>query len=69
VFDFLHLGLGKSLFGKDGFGCFQDLVFLERIGRLKEKYGVGSLYDIDVKQEKGVATNIIFNINPNGKAK
>jgi len=42
---------------------------IERIGRLKEKYGVGSLYDIDVKQEKGVATNITFNKNPNGKAK
>jgi len=42
---------------------------IERIGRLKEKYGVGSLYDIDVKQQKGVATKIIFNKNPNGKAK
>jgi len=42
---------------------------IERIGRLKEKYGVGSLYDIEVKQEKGVATKIFFNKNPNGKAK
>jgi transposase len=42
---------------------------IERIGRLKEKYGVGSLYDIEVKQEKEVATKIIFNKNPNGKAK
>jgi hypothetical protein len=42
---------------------------IERIGRLKEKYGVGSLYDIEVKQEKGIATQIIFNKNPNGKAK
>jgi hypothetical protein len=42
---------------------------IERIGRLKEKYGVGSLYDIEVKQQKGVATQIIFNKNPNGKAK
>jgi hypothetical protein len=42
---------------------------IERIGRLKEKYGVGSLYDIDVKHEKGVVTKIIFNKNPNGKAK
>ncbi len=42
---------------------------IERIGRLKEKYGVGSLYDIEVKQEKGVATKIIFSKNPNGKAK
>ena len=42
---------------------------IERIGRLKEKYGVGSLYDIEVKQQKGIATKIIFNKNPNGKAK
>ena len=42
---------------------------IERIGRLKEKYGVGSLYDIEVKQQKGVATKIIFTKNPNGKAK
>ena len=42
---------------------------IERIGRLKEKFGVGSLYDIEVKQEKGVATKIIFTQNANGKAK
>ena len=35
---------------------------IERIGRLKEKYRVGSLYDIDVKQQKGVATKIISTI-------
>ena len=42
---------------------------IERIGRLKEKYGVGSCYDIEVEQEKEVATKIIFSKNPNGKAK
>ena len=44
-------------------------IIRERIGRLKEKYGVGSLYDIEVKQEKGVATEINFNKNLHGKAK
>ena len=42
---------------------------IERIGRLKEKYGVGSCYDIEIEKEKGVATKIIFSKNPNGKAK
>ena len=42
---------------------------IERIGRLKEKYGVGSCYDIEVEQEKGIATKIIFSKNPNGQAK
>lgn len=41
---------------------------IERIGRLKEKYGVGSLYNIEVKHEKGMATEISFVKNPNGKA-
>ena len=42
---------------------------IERIGRLKEKYGVGNLYDIDVKKDKGKASEIIFRKNPNGRAK
>ena len=42
---------------------------IERIGRLKEKYGVGSCYDIEVQQEKGVAGKIIFSKNLHGKAK
>ncbi len=60
-------GINKGLKKKRTHKKYDKII--ERIGRLKEKYGVGSLYDIDVKQQKGVATNIIFNKNPNGKAK
>jgi hypothetical protein len=60
-------GINKGLKKKRTHKKYDKII--ERIGRLKEKYGVGSLYDIEVKQEKGVATNIIFNKNPNGKAK
>jgi hypothetical protein len=60
-------GMNKGLKKKRTHKKYDKII--ERIGRLKEKYGVGSLYDIDVKQEKGVATKIIFNKNPNGKAK
>lgn len=42
---------------------------IERIGRLRERYGVGSLYDIEVREEDGLATEIIFSKNPNGKAR
>ncbi len=42
---------------------------MERIGRLKGKYGVGNLYDIEVKHKKGVTTEINFSKNPNGEAK
>ena len=43
---------------------------IERIGRLKEKYGVGSLYDIEVKQAKRRSPPKLFSDkNPNGKAK
>ena len=31
---------------------------IERIGRLKEKYGVGHFYDIEIAHEKGIALNI-----------
>ncbi len=41
----------------------------ERIGRLKERFGVGSLYDIEVKHSEGVVTKISFRKNPKGKAK
>ncbi|MCP4345475.1 MAG: IS1634 family transposase [Desulfobacterales bacterium] len=41
----------------------------ERIGRLKEKYGVGNLYHIDVRQKEGTVTEIGFRKNPNGEAK
>jgi hypothetical protein len=60
-------GMNKGLKKKRTHKKYDKII--ERIGRLKEKYGVGSLYDIDVKQQKGVATKIIFNKNPNGKAK
>lgn len=60
-------GMNKGLKKKRTHKKYDQII--ERIGRLKEKYGVGSLYDIDVKHEKGVVTKIIFNKNPNGKAK
>jgi hypothetical protein len=60
-------GINKGLKKKRTHKKYDKII--ERIGRLKEKYGVGSLYDIEAKQEKGVATKIIFNKNPNGKAK
>ena len=60
-------GINKGLKKKRTHKKYDKII--ERIGRLKEKYGVGSLYDIEVKQQKGVATKIIFNKNPNGKAK
>jgi hypothetical protein len=42
---------------------------MERIGRFKEKYGVGNLYDIEIKHKKGVTTDINFSKNPTGEAK
>lgn len=42
---------------------------LERIGRLKEKYGVGTFYNITVSRNGDVATTITFDKNPKGKAK
>ena len=60
-------GINKGLKKKRTHKKYDKII--ERIGRLKEKYGVGSLYDIEVKQQKEVATKIIFNKNPNGKAK
>jgi hypothetical protein len=59
-------GINKGLKKKRTHKKYDKII--ERIGRLKEKYGVGSLYDIEVKQQKGVATKIIFTKNPNGKA-
>lgn len=60
-------GINKGLKKKRTHKKYDKII--ERIGRLKEKYSVGSLYDIEVKQQKGVATKIIFSKNPNGKAK
>lgn len=42
---------------------------LERIGRLKEKYKVGNLYDIDVVHNDGIVAKITFAKNEKGKAK
>ncbi len=42
---------------------------VERIGRLKEKCGVGTLYDIEVKEKDGVVTDIEFSKNSKGEAK
>lgn len=37
---------------------------LERIGRLKEQYKVGSLYQINVRKEGEIVTDITFKSNP-----
>ena len=42
---------------------------IERIGRLKERYGVGNLYDIKTEKKDDHATNIKFTKNSKGKAK
>ena len=42
---------------------------MKKIGRLKERHGVGSLYDIEIQQVEGKVTNIEYCKNPSGKAK
>jgi hypothetical protein len=42
---------------------------VERIGRIKERYGVGSLYDIEIQQVEGQVTKIEFRKNPRGNVK
>jgi len=42
---------------------------VERIGRIKERYGVGSLYDIEIRQIEGKVTKIEYRKNPRGKGK
>jgi transposase len=42
---------------------------IERIGRLKERYGVGNLYTIEVKHKEGKATDIQFDKNGNAHKK
>ncbi|NOY70298.1 MAG: IS1634 family transposase [Deltaproteobacteria bacterium] len=44
-------------------------VIVERIGRIKERYGVGNLYDIEIKQVEGKVTTIEYHKNPKGKAR
>jgi len=46
---------------------YQSIV--ERIGRIKERYGVGSLYDIEIREADGEVTGIEYHQNPKGKAK
>ena len=42
---------------------------MERIGRLKERYGVGYLYDIRVEEKEGKVINIVFEKNDQSKIK
>ena len=42
---------------------------IERIGRIKERYGVGSLYNIEIQHDKDKVTKIEYRKNPKGKAK
>ncbi len=42
---------------------------VERIGRIKERYSVGSLYDINVKEINGIVTQIEYSKSPKGEAK
>ena len=42
---------------------------IEKIGRLKERYGIGSLYDIAIESADGKVNQISYDKNPNGKAK
>jgi transposase len=42
---------------------------LERIGRLKERYGVGNLYTVKVTQKDGKATDIQFGKNDQAKTR
>lgn len=42
---------------------------IERIGRLKERYQVGDLYEIKIENKEGNATSVKFTKNPIGKAK
>ena len=42
---------------------------IERIGRLKERYGVGSLYEVNIEQIDGKAVSIKYHKNPYGEAK
>jgi len=42
---------------------------MERIGRLKEKYGLGNCYDIEIEQQDGLVQSITFKKNPTGQSK
>jgi hypothetical protein len=61
--DKIQSALTKSKKGKD-----RDNIS-ERIGRIKEKYKVGNLFNIELFPEKGNVTNLTYSLNPTGKAK
>jgi hypothetical protein len=42
---------------------------VERVGRLKEKYGVGTLYDVEVTNKDGNAIEIVYSKNARGEAR
>jgi pentose-5-phosphate-3-epimerase len=42
---------------------------IEKVSRLKQRYGVGSLYDITIENADGKAKQIDYSKNSNGKAK
>ena len=42
---------------------------LEKIGRLKERYGVGSMYDIKIESSEDKVVSLRFRRNPKGEAK
>ena len=42
---------------------------MERIGRLKQRYGVGNCYDIEIEQEDSLVKSITFKKNPTGQSK
>lgn len=55
--DKIDAGLKKKGARKEyGYVC-------QRIGRLKEKYGVGHLYEIKIEQDKGIVTNVGYERN------
>lgn len=42
---------------------------VEKIGRLKERYGVGNLYEIDIEKTDGKAIRVEYHKNASGEAK
>ena len=42
---------------------------MERIGRLKQRYGLGNCYDIEIEQEDSLVKSITFKKNPTGQSK
>lgn len=42
---------------------------MERIGRLKQRYGVGNCYDIEIEQVDSLVKSITFKKNPAGQSK